>query len=216
MDFRTNLRTLRRRIRIAATIHVFILIVLVCVLGIAVRESGTSFMERRALGSGATTLILGAAVIFFLWQLVRVIPLYIADRARIVPYYSEKYFQRKAADESWAAFRGGYHIAAELPRLDELARHLGVPPLSSFGFADDVLKQTVQWNRPEDGLRTVNALLEHGDALSPGARADLTTLAAALEKAAEQQETFSLLVRFGKDDFISGVEMSKRQGNFWC
>lgn len=211
-----NLRTLRRRARIGAAIHVIILIALLVFCGIALRESATRFVEGRTVGSGLTTLFLGGFEILFVWHLISAIALNLADRPRVVPYFSEKYFDRKASEESWAAFRGGYNLVADLSRLDQLAMKSGVTPLSSFGFADDLLKQSVQWNLPDDGIRTLTSLINEGDELSVGTRSDLAVLAAALKKASENQERFSLLVRFGKDDYISGVEVGKRQGTFWC
>lgn len=213
MDFDSNLQTLRRRARVGAAIHVIVLIALLSVCAFAGREAGTRFLERRTFGSGVTALVLLAAVIFFLWHLLAAVRLNATNRPRIVPYFQTKYFEHQASEESWAAFRRGYDIAAHLSQLDDLTRRLGVAPLSSFGFGDDLLHQGPQWSSIEDGLRTLTALIDAPEAVP--ARSDLATLAAALKKASEHQTSFALLVRYGKDDFISGVEMGKRAGNFW-
>ena len=216
MDLETNLRTLRRRARVGATIHIIVLIALLILCGIALRESATRFLEGRTLGAGLTTLFLGSFEILFVWHLITAVSINITDRPRVVPYFPQKYFDRKASEESWEAFRGGYSLAADLHRLDDLAKKSGITPLSSFGFADDLLNQAVQWSSADDGIRTVTSLIQEGSGLSTGTLADLAALAAALKKAAEHQKKFSLLVRFGKDDYISGVELSKRLGTFWC
>jgi len=120
-------------------------------------------------------------------------------RPRIVPYV--KHFRthkpsQATTEASQRAFRSGFGIAADLLRLDESARKLGVPPLSSFGFGDDLLRQPPQWTDPAEGLRTLTALISNMcDVVSNTTITDLETLLAALEKARETQDKFSLIGR---------------------
>jgi len=109
-------------------------------------------------------------------------------RPRIVPYFALKHFRthkpsQATTEASQRALRSGFGIAADLLRLDESARQLGVPPLSSFGFGDDLLRQPPQWTEPAGGLRTLTALISNMcDVVSNTTITDLKTLLAALEK----------------------------------
>lgn len=201
MDLESNVRTLRRQTRIAATIHIAVLLILLAGCSIAATEA-----------SGLSFLILGAASILFLWHLLAAIRYLFTDRPRVVAYFRNR-GSRTAPQESSAAFRGGYHLAANLSRLDDRARQFGVAPLSSFGFGDDLLHQVPQWSSIEDGIRTLTTLIDHTD--DNDTRADLSRLLAVLEKASETQSVFALIARYGADEFISGVEMDRRTGTFW-
>lgn len=170
--------------------------------------------------------IAAAIAILYLWYVARTLRIYAGMQPRVVPYFDVKDFRshdpsQAIAEESRAAFRAGAGIAANLPRLDDLATQAGVAPLSSFGFSDDLLNQQPQWSDLADGLRTLSALLarlrepESARPFDPITISDLQTLAAALEKAQQRQRRFCLVLRHGTDDFISGVEMQKRQGSFW-
>jgi hypothetical protein len=197
-------------------------------------------LRRQAIAAAAFQLLVGAFVLaivafivvpwfhaggsigvaaLFLAYAIWTLRGYARMRPRVVPYFELKDFRRgdpsrKTAEESGRAFLSGEEIAANLEDLDELALRLGVAPLSSFGFGDDLLKQEPQWSGIDDGLRTLSALLTN--ASKPDVAAQLQNLAAALAKARQSQVRFCLIVRYGPDDAISGVEMAKRQGTFWC
>ena len=205
-----NVKRLKRRSIVAAAFLLLLAAFVLALVYFAVvprLRSGGSFA-----GAAIAAVYLGYAI----WAVRD----FARMRPRVVPYFTLKYFRsedpsRKTAEESWKAFRGGEAIAADLAHLDDVARQLGVAPLSDFGFGDDLMKQAPQWSDIDDGLRTLAALAA-APSLAPATRADLETLAAALGKARLSQNRFCLIVRYGRDDYISGVEMGKRQGTFWC
>lgn len=171
-------------------------------------------------------VIAPAAAALYLWYVVRTILHYARMQVRAVPYFEQKRFRsgdpsRPVAEESRRAFRAGAGIAADLQQLDDLARQEGVTPLSSFGFGDDLFHQPPQWTEITEGMRSLDALIartkdpEIARSLQGPTVGDLQTLSAALEKVRATQQRFSLLLRYGADDFISGVEMEKRIGTFW-
>lgn len=73
--------------------------------------------------------------------------------ARIVPYFDrsmgtpEAYFQ-------------GHAVAEKLAELDTLAKHLGVAPLSAFGFSDGSIGEPITWHSAGELLLAVSALLD--------------------------------------------------------
>jgi len=221
-----NAAKLRRRAAVAATLHLglfgALLVVWTPTLMICVRRLGL----HVSLGSGAASIGAGAVEVWLLLIFLRGVADLTKAKLRVVPYFREKQFRTKlnrpASEESSTAFHAGFGIAADLSRLDALSRELRVTPLSSFGFGDDLLKQRPQWSNIEEGLRTLRALikqLETRGATVPMKAAtltDLKTLAAVLQKAQDSQASFALLLRGGRDDFISGYEMEKREGTFWC
>ena len=161
--------------------------------------------------------IAAAFAVLYVWFVVYAIRRYADERPRIVPYFERKYFRsgdpsRPVAEESRSAFRAGTAIAADLTRLDDVARQMGVTPLSSFGFGDDLFHQTPQWSDITEGVRTIETLIPKADNQTAE---DLRTLLAALQKVRATQQRFSLILRYGPDEFISGVEMEKRIGSFW-
>jgi hypothetical protein len=191
-------------------------------LSVAAVLALVAFIVVPSGGGFAASAVVALYLWFFVWTLRK----HAGRRPRVVPYFEQKYFRsgdpsRKTAEESWSAFSAGAGIAADLPRLDELAGQLRVAPLSSFGFGDDLLKQQPQWSDLADGLRTLSALIaklrepEGARSFDATTVTDLQTLAAALEKARESQNRFSLVLRYGADDAMSGVEMERRQGSFW-
>jgi hypothetical protein len=210
-----NVRRLKRLSLVAAALQLLSVAAVLALVAFIVVPS------LRAGGAFAST----AFAALYLWYFIRTFRMHTATRPRVVPYFELKYFRsgdpsRKTAEESWSAFLSGTGIAADLQRLDDLAGKLGVAPLSSFGFGDDLLKQHPQWSDITEGLRTLSALVAKVREPSPvsfdGATVtDLQTLATALEKARETQSTFCLILRHGADNAISGVEMEKRQGSFW-
>ena len=124
------------------------------------------------------------------------------------------YFERKVGDIE--TFGRGRALLRQHRALDDLARRLGVAPLSDFGFADDLDGETLVWHDPADGLVTVNALLlalsEGGCDIRQKASiiADLRKVADALGKACEKGIRFCLLYRPG--DGTSAQEWEVRKG----
>jgi hypothetical protein len=178
-----------------------------------------AFIAVPPLGTYGTLVVLVLAALCF-WHSIQTLMKYANGKPRVVPYFELKYFRsldssRKTAEESHSAFLGGNGIAANLPQLDTFAQQIGVAPLSNFGFGDDLLNQQPQWSDMTDGLRTLRALIAKAGEplearrLSAMTITDLQTLAAALEKALEGQRRFCLILRYGPDAFISGVEMEK-------
>lgn len=213
---RENTANLRRRMLIAAALHLGVLVVLIGMMSITVLETA----RRLRMHSSAGTIVLFIVVIvidgILLWHFARALWVYVTDRPRIVPYYTKQPGNvRPASDASRAAFHGGVRLAAGLSRVDEVARQRGLKPLSAFGFDDDVLGQRPQWHDPAEGLRTVAAII---DSLpeSDSATADLRAIRDALADAVAGRVSFCLILRYGADDFISGHEMERREGTFWC
>lgn len=128
---------------------------------------------------------------------------------RVLPY-----FQRTVGEID--TFLAGEAIARHLRHLDDLAERLGSTPLSRFGFHDDLMGEELRWYSAADGLRTVNALLDHLPAGSSSidpvepVLADLRKLRHALERAQAQGIAFCLLLRHGNT--TSGHEWSVRKG----
>lgn len=219
IELQANVEKLRRHARIAAAVHIVVVIVVLLAMGVAVVETSSRFQRERSWGTALVLLVAVGAAVYLVWHLAVAMRAIAVTRPRIVPYFQDKYFRsgssRETSEESKAAFRGGYAIAAEMPLLEDVAGELGVTPLSAFGFGDDALGQQPQWSALSEGIRTARALAE-SDRVGAAARAELQQLAAALGKAAERQSKFALIARYGPDDFISGVEMEKREGTFWC
>jgi len=225
-SFETGVAIVRRRTVIAAVVHTVLLVVLTSGLLVTSFTAASRFRQYGAASAGATAAVTGVVGIVLLWHLARVLIANSRNKPRVVPYFREKHSKRQldrsALTESWQAFNGGYGIAADLPILDALARSKDVTPLSSFGFGDDLFRQAPQWSDLSDGVRTVSTLVEllrEGGTpvgVSAATQSDLQSLHLALQRALETQSLFSLIVRYGPDDFISGVEMDKREGTFWC
>ena len=71
---------------------------------------------------------------------------------RIMPY-----FQRSLGEID--TFLNGKALVRSLKQLDAVAIEQGVQPLSAFGFNDDLRGETLVWYAPEDGLKTIETLL---------------------------------------------------------
>ncbi|HEY2321283.1 MAG TPA: hypothetical protein VGJ82_00340 [Thermoanaerobaculia bacterium] len=161
--------------------------------------------------------LVGLAVIF-----ARTVVRSLRERPRVIPYFPKHLRSEGGTSNSERrnAFHDGCGLAADMAVLDRLATDAGVASLSQFGFSDDLMKQEVTWFDPTEGLQTVETLLRLL-AADPGPISgvtldDLRRLRGALQRAAETNTQFALIVRYGRDDFISGVEMERRAGTFWC
>jgi hypothetical protein len=169
---------------------------------------GRSWYDLLAAG------VAGAAFVFFSVALVAGIR--DSQRGRIVPY-----FRRRLGIKGLAPFNTGETLAHQCEYIDQVARELGLAPISSFGFADDAQGGRVSWHSSEEGLRTVTALRNHFIKATPRAphharlAEDLAAIEKALEEAVKQEVPFAFILRSGGDKFISPPEMDRRQGSFW-
>ena len=130
---------------------------------------------------------------------------------RILPYFD------KAVPEA-DTFTHGRALARNSRQLDALAEANGWPPLSAFGFNDDLLGEKVIWHPPSQGLQTVRGLLDHltghpEDCTEPlRVLSDLEVVRDALAAAEKRGAQFCFLLRTG--DSWSGQEMEMRHGYF--
>ena len=187
-------------------------------LGISLLGLSASIAESRsrdALTPGVW--VFGLFVVFFAWPVLGWLFYPYLQKPRIVPY-----FQRQLAEHgggTTAAFKRGRGLYLEAAALDALAAHLGVKPLTAFGFAYDYYDQPVVWHSAAEGLTTVQALLPAAVSHSTPMRAaisDLEALASALAVAAVQGVEFSLVLRLHARDSLQAVMTREvRQGSFW-
>lgn len=184
-------------------------------------------MKRAAVSIGLLVLIpLGGSVAWFVgsaWPPVKIIfgslllalagfGAVICARSfgallfpRVVPYFE------KALGET-TPFAGGRALAENAERLDGLAQAADLPPLSSFGFADDALGEAVTWHEPALALATLRALLQQISPSEPALKRDLEAFADLLELAASKRTRFALLLT--TTYAVTDAERQKRQGFF--
>jgi len=165
--------------------------------------------REPSLVAAASAAILTAAAVWLSWMRISGLWHCIAARPRVVPYFQTRV---GANDKPYTsgAFVHGFGVANKMAALDAAASERGVAQPSDFGFSDEPRR----WWDARDGLRTLDAIagsVADSDELGQ----DLAVLRTALEKAAEKEIQFALLVRLGPDDFISPVEMDNRKGSFW-
>ncbi|HET7434350.1 MAG TPA: hypothetical protein VFN10_06505 [Thermoanaerobaculia bacterium] len=88
-------------------------------------------------------------------------------------------------------------------------------PLSAFGFADDAAGESLQWHDSAAGLATVVALKQSLETTGGDDELvhDLAAIATALDVAAKQDVSFCFILRSGRDQFISPMEMDRRAGS---
>jgi len=165
--------------------------------------------REPSLATAASAAILTAAAVWLSWIRISGVWHGIAARPRVVPYFQTRL---GAHDKPYTrgAFEHGFGVADKMAALDAAASERGVAQPSEFGFSDEPRR----WWDARDGLRTLDAIagsVADSDELDQ----DLAALRSALEKAAEKEIRFALLVRLGPDDFISLYEMDTRKGSFW-
>jgi len=163
--------------------------------------------QESSLVEAASAVILTAAALWLSWERVSGVWHCIAARPRVVPYFKTRL---SAPGEPSVTFKHGFGVANQMAALDAAASERGVAQTSDFGFSDEPRR----WWDARDGLRILDSIacsVPDSDELAQ----DLAVLRSALEKAAEKEIQFALLVRLGADDFISPVEMDNRKGSFW-
>lgn len=165
--------------------------------------------REPSLVAAASAAILTAAAVWLSWIRISGVWHCIAARPRVVPYFQTRV---GANDKPYTsgAFVHGFGVANKMAALDAAASARGVTQPSDFGFSDEPRG----WWDARDGLRTLDAIagsVADSDELGQ----DLAALRSALEKAAEKEIQFALLVRLGPDAFISLWEIDTRKGSFW-
>ena len=176
----------------------------------------TVLVINLILGLLAVTSMDGAAAFgaFFLVWLLFSSPSVSASYyyVRVTPYF------RSRVGET-TTYCSGHGLARHMLELDELARTLGVTPLSEFGWNDDLAGEELVWHDAARGLKTVNALLAHlqVDEFAESEQAevidDLKRIANDLGRADQQSIPFCLLLQHG--DATSGWEHDRRKGTFF-
>jgi hypothetical protein len=129
-------------------------------------------------------------------------------RVRVLPYFE----RRLGGTDTWLA---GESLLWHSRHLDATAAQLSVRPLSEFASGDDLIRgEELRWFSAEDGLRTVERLMQPDAAASFSADvvSDLSRLRDALRLACSQGVRFCLLLREGSG--TSGYEMGQRRGSF--
>lgn len=177
-----------------------------------------AFLGHLAIFSGGSVLAAACAGAVFLVTLILLF-LVLLDRRHFVcihPYFEKPVASGERPVASGAAFRGGEALARNLEPLDALADEVGIAPLSAFGFEDDFFGEQLTWHAPEEGLKTVLALL---DSLKEqpgrvcdlkGVTNDLKKIASALEDARKRSIRFCFLVRVSSA--TNSMEWEHRKG----
>ena len=117
----------------------------------------------------------------------------------------------------------GYAIASHCRTLDRIAAGHNLEPLSCFGYADDrdFSLRRMKWHPAKRGLDAVTGLLEfvrqHPDSVAgpDDVISDLENLKSALQRAADRNIPFVLILRTVDDNRVSDMEMMNRRGTFW-
>lgn len=129
---------------------------------------------------------------------------------QIIPY-----FQRHLGGID--TFLAGQTLVRYLNQLDCIAANQCVHPISSFGFADDLLGEQVVWHEPMDGLQSIGAIQSAlnqsniPDTIKSALHSDLAKWQHALEHAAAEHVLFCVLLRHGNT--TSAHEWDVRQGS---
>jgi len=160
------------------------------------------------------SLIFHRRILWFSWYLLlkNFRELFIC---RIVPYFESHV--ATYPDNQPDAFDTGIFLVRHCRQLDDIAKNIGVKPLSDFGFKDDQDAQKLIWHESSEGIRTVEVLVaKMSDGTTPSdLMTDLVRLRDYLRKAQAKGIRFCLIIRAGLDKFISPVEMDNRKGRFW-
>lgn len=125
------------------------------------------------------------------------------------------YFERRLGEIN--TFLAGQTMARTMNHLDAVATEQNVQPLSSFGFADDLCGETLQWHDPKIGLQRIEAIsrritdLDIPDTILPPLLDELKKWQHALQRAASENVLFCVLLRHGMT--TSGHEWDVRKGS---
>jgi hypothetical protein len=124
------------------------------------------------------------------------------------------YFERPLGAAK--TYAHGKALGQRFPELDTWAEGLGVRPVASYGFADDLRGETLVWHDPLEGLMTFRLLLERLEELDreedAELRDDLRRVVDALRAAAAEEVRFCLVLAAG---YTCAREHEVRQGSFF-
>lgn len=152
-------------------------------------------------------------------------------RARIVLYF--KKIENKIKDETktldskqrkLVTFDRGYGIASNFKQLDDIVCNVGLKPLSSFGFGDDMILNDVEvcWHKPDDCLKTVRYLIKYIEETTnislinvQELLEDLKQWEIALFNALKENILICILLIIQSNASRSSVEIEARAGTFW-
>lgn len=190
---------LRRAARIAAFLFAVTGTFALITTGATVFLNGSLILAAVALAVFLLFGLLGGLMgLYDTWRHVRVIP----------------YFPRTVGEIE--TFLAGEALARNLAQLDAIAREAGATPLSDFGFNDDLFREPLTWHPAARGVDTVEILQSSLQTTSEvvhdrqAVLADLQKLKHALNRAADLDIPFCLLLRHGNS--TSGQEWDVRQG----
>ncbi len=124
------------------------------------------------------------------------------------PYF----YQRLNENGHNSTYGKGHAIATRLDELDAFSKENDVRPLSSFGFRDSFKNAKVDWHSADDGLCTVEWLLEHAK-LHNAEKNELDGIAQSLRVAIESSVQFCFHMDFV--DGTNGMEHEQREGSYW-
>jgi hypothetical protein len=165
-----------------------------------------------ALSSEGLTLFASLTAAVFFFTLATAIGGIVdtARHVRLMPYY-----RRRVGNTD--TFLHGQALARSFRDLEWLAEQAGVPPLSRFGFADDLAGETVTWHSASELLVSVRGLADavrtEPESVWDPERVleDLARWEAAFVRAADQEIELALLIRFGNS--TSALEWERRIGD---
>ena len=132
--------------------------------------------------------------------------------ARIIPMYENPLPSTK---EKTRAFFSGLTLARNCGHLDHLADGCATSRLSTFGFNDPLVGETVVWHEPTVGIATVVELMravdEHPASVDNliAVLNELRLLETALRLAKEKKVRFALLLEIGSVTDLKDWEIRK-------
>ena len=168
------------------------------------------FAYVLCIGAGGVLQVLGFGVV--VWMIYKLIKSHIKAwrDANLFPYYD------KVLPKS-GTFLSGQAILRNCLHLDRLAEWKGVKSISNFGFPDALRGEKVVWHDADDGLRTIEGLIqavtEKTDAVDDPAAvlSDLEKIRTAFERSKIEGIKFSFLI----EDMggTSGLVWERRGGH---
>jgi hypothetical protein len=164
-----------------------------------------------AEGWGAAGVITTAVFIWYSLCAISDLRTNYDELTKIVPYFEGEV----PGDDT---FFSGYILARNCAVLDRIAAQAGVIPLSWFGFEDDYPRGHATWYEPEQGLRTIDFLMQrlsHQPDLvedAEGVLDDIDLIRRRLSAADECRIRFCLHLR--ADAAYSGMEFDSRKGKY--
>lgn len=123
----------------------------------------------------------------FLWACYRIWQPDTEAAPRIVPIY-------RSGLRNSGTFLRGYAVARHFDDLEKRAGKLGLPPLSTFGFAEALCNEETRWHKASTAIPTLEGLLRDSPKTQdPEISADLEAMLGAFHRAGDGE--IALLVR---------------------